>query len=150
AANLVQAMRKLARNSGGRIAQWPLPLSRFKIGERLIACFLILIVLMLIGNGLRFSELRLMRSQAEQLAALDQELIAVLRFQNSLTVFYHRLNELAESRDSARFIAESERLRTQVLQEAKRTEESFGNLPPGLRTDPAVFTPLEAVQSELP
>lgn len=105
---------------------------------------------MLAGNGLRFSELRLVRSQAEQLAALDQELISVLRFQNTLTLFYDRLNELAQSRDTARFIAESDTLRTEVLEEAKRTEESFSNLPTELRTDPTVLTPLEAVQSALP
>jgi len=132
------------------IAAWSHKLSRFKIGARLIGCFLVLIVLMLLGNGLRFSELRLVRSQAELLDALDQELIAVLRFQNALTVFYDRLNELVQSRDTDRFIAESDILRDEVLQEAKRTEETFSNLPPELRTDPTVLTPLEAVQSALP
>jgi PAS domain S-box-containing protein len=132
------------------IAEWSHKLSRFKIGGRLVGCFLVLIVLMLVGSGLRFSELQLVRTQAEQLDALDQEMIAVLRFQNTLTVFYDRLNELVQSRDTARFIAESDMLRGQVLQEAKRTEDSFRNLPPELRTDPTVLTPLEAVQSALP
>ena len=143
-------MNKISFNPLGRIAQWSHKLSRFKIGGRLAVCFLILILLMLAGNGLRFSELQLVRAQAEQLAALDQELVAVLRFQNSLRVFYDRLNELTQSRDTARFIAESDSLRTQVLLEARRTEEAFSRLPTELRTDPTVLTPLEAVQSALP
>jgi PAS domain S-box-containing protein len=105
---------------------------------------------MLLGNGLRFSELDLVRSQAELLDALDREMIAVLRFQNALTVFYDRLNELVQSRDTGRFIAESDILREEVLQEAKRTEQTFSDLPQELRTDPTVLTPLEAVQSALP
>jgi PAS domain S-box-containing protein len=130
--------------------EWLHKLSRFKIGARLVGCFLVLTLLMLVGNGLRFSELRLVRSEAEQLDALDQELTAVLRFQNTLATFYDRLNELTQSQDKARFVAESDMLRTQVLQEAKRTEDSFSNLPPELRTDPTVLTPLQAVQSALP
>jgi PAS domain S-box-containing protein len=129
---------------------WSQKLSRFKIGERLVGCFLVLILLMLAGNGLRFSELRLVRVQAEQLDALDQELISVLRFQNTLGAFYSRLNGLAQSQDKDRFIAESDLLRSQVLEEAKRTESSFNNLPPDLRADPAVVAPIQAVQSALP
>ena len=91
-----------------------------------------------------------MRNEAEQLQALDQESIAVLHFQNALNIFYERLNEMAKSRDAARFIAESDILREHVLQQAKRTEEAFSNLPPELRTDPTALTPLEAVQIALP
>ena len=143
-------MNKTPVNPLRGITEWSYKLSRFKIGARLVGCFLVLIVLMLVGNGLRFSELQLVRSQAEQLHALDQEMIAVLGFQNTLTVFYDHLNELAQSQDMARFITESDILRDQVLQEAKRTEDSFSNLPPELRTDPTVLTPLQAVQSALP
>jgi len=133
-----------------RLGNWSRHLSRFNIGGRLIVCFLVLILFMLVGSGMRFTELRLVRSQAEHLATLDEELIAVLRFQNSLSSFYARLNELAQGKNTDRFIAESDALRTQVMQEAARIEESFSRLPPELRGDPTVLTPLEAVQSELP
>jgi len=135
-------VRHLVKGSG--------QLSRFSIGPRLAACFIFLIFLMLSGNGLLLWEFHLVRAQFDKLAEVDQELVAVLRFQDSLRAFYDRLNELAQSKDRTRLDAESETLRASLLGEAQRTEAVFNRLPPEDRLNPTVLASLEAVQSELP
>src|SRR5215470_17910595 len=89
-------------------------LSRYGIGLRLTLCFLLIIVLMLVGNAFLIWQFRLVRQQASHLAATDQELIAVLRFQTSLHTFYNRLDDLVQSRNKAELVAESAKLRETV------------------------------------
>ena len=131
-------------------AKWSGRLSRFSIGPRLTACFILLILLMLSGNGLLLWEFHLVRAQFERLAGVDQELTAVLRFQNGLRSFYDRLNELAQSEDKVRLEAELETLRASLLAEAQRTEAVFNRVPPPAQLDPTMLASLEAVQGELP
>lgn len=125
-------------------------LSRFNIGQRLTACFLIIIFLMLVGNGLLIWQFYLLRVQADRLAAVDQELIAVLRFQTSLHSFYSRLNELAQSEDKALLLAETERLRKALEEDGNRTQELFNRLPADTRLGSIVSPTIQAVQSGMP
>ena len=62
------------------------------------------------------------RAEGDQLAAVDQELIAVLRFQASLRSFYTRLDELAHVEDKKRLLAESDGLNKTLMDDADRVE----------------------------
>jgi transcriptional regulator with GAF, ATPase, and Fis domain/PAS domain-containing protein len=125
-------------------------LHRIGIGRRLTLCFVLIIVLMLCGNGLLLWQSRLVRAQAERLTGVDQELIAVLRFQNSLRSFQSRLNELSQFKDMTQALRESEALRSTILENAQQTQAAFDKLPPDVRPDPTVLATLEAIQSALP
>ena len=105
---------------------------------------------MLASNAFLLWQLHLVRVQADRLMVVDQELIAVLRFQRSLRDFHDRLNELAQSSDTTRLLRESETLRNSLLEDAKRTQASFDGFAADGKLDPAVLATLESVQSSLP
>src|ERR1700683_3342488 len=89
----------------------PRRIQRISIGRRLTLCFVIIILVMLGGAGPLLWQFHLVHAQAERLSSVDQELIAVLRFQTSLWSFNSRLNELAQSEDASRFSSEFKILR---------------------------------------
>jgi formate hydrogenlyase transcriptional activator len=126
------------------------PLDRISIRRRLTLCFIFIFLLMLASNAFLLWQLHLMRVQSDRLIAVDQELIAVLRFQTSLRNFHDRLNELAQSKDSSELVQELEILRNSLLEDAKRTQGSFSGSSPEGKLDPSVLATLESVQSALP
>ena len=90
------------------------------------------------------------RADGDQLAAVDQELIAVLRFQASLRSFYTRLDELAHLEDKERMLAESDGLNKKLMDDAGRVEALFRGLPEGSTIASQVLPTVETVQSEMP
>jgi formate hydrogenlyase transcriptional activator len=127
-----------------------IPLQKISIGRRLTRCFVFIFLLMLASNAFLLWELHLVRVEADRMIAVDQELIAVLRFQSSLRTFHDRFNELAQSKDPTQLLKVSEALRASLLEDAKRTEESFSAWSPEGKLDSAVMATLESVQSALP
>lgn len=105
---------------------------------------------MLASNTFLLWELHLVRVEADRMIAVDQELIAVLRFQTSLRTFHDRFNELAQTKDPTQLLKESEALRASLLEDAKRTQESFSAWSLEGKLDSAVMATLESVQSALP
>src|SRR5438309_1916875 len=143
-------LKKLFNVSGSlhpvRIPQ----LRRVRIGPRLAAGFLSIALVLLLGNALAVWQFYRVRAEVDRLFAGDQELIAVLRFQIELRSFYARLNELIESKDKDRLIAESEELQRALLKDAERTEALFKDVPPGSKLRSEVELAVTAVQSSLP
>ena len=143
-------MNEVTSSSASAVPKRTPFLSRFNIGPRLTACFLLIIFLMLVGNGLLIWQFHLLRVQADRLAAVDQELIAVLRFQTSLHSFYSRLNELAQSEDKAQMFAETERLRNVLEEDGSQTQALFDRLPADIRLGSIVSPTIQAVRSATP
>jgi PAS domain S-box-containing protein len=143
----VTAASDRSRSSTGEDA---LRLHRISIGRRLSLCFVLIILLMLGGNGLLLWQFHLVRAQADRLEGLDQELAAVLRFQASLLSIHTRLDALAQSEDANGILAESEALRAALLDDSQRTEAAFNRLPPEVQPDPIVLATFETIESSLP
>jgi PAS domain S-box-containing protein len=125
-------------------------LDRLNLGSRLTLFFIFIILLMLGGNGLLLWQFHLVRLQAERLTGVDQELIAVLRFQSDLLSFHAKLDELAESKDSERVKTEAGPLGTVLLQDTERTRNALAHLPVEAHRDPTFLPTLEAIESALP
>ena len=121
-----------------------------RIGPRLAAGFLSIALIVLLGNAFTVWQFYKVRAEVDRLFAGDQELIAVLRFQIDLRSFYTRLNELIESKDKDRLIAESEELHKTLLNDAQRTRALFKDVPPGSKLGSEVEVAVTAVQSSLP
>src|SRR6202041_4177547 len=100
-------------------------LNRLNIHRRLTLCFIFIIVLMLIGNGVLLWQLHLISAQVERLNGVNEELIEVLRVHTGLLSVYERLGVLAHSEDSARLLKESATLRKGLLDDAQRTLTAF-------------------------
>lgn len=96
------------------------------------------------------SQLYLLRKQADRLAAVDQELIAVLRFQTSLHGFYNRLNDLALMENRDELLVETESLRKTLDERSIWTEELLKHGPSNPKLDALVSPTIQSVQSALP
>jgi PAS domain S-box-containing protein len=126
------------------------PIRRVLIGTRLRWCFIFVVVLMTAGNGLLLWQFSYVRYQREHLLGVDQELIAVLRFQTHLRSFHAKLNDLAQSENVDQLVQQSDELEKSLIAHAAETQAAFGALPPSAKPDPTVLVTLEAIQSSLP
>jgi PAS domain S-box-containing protein len=123
---------------------------RVLIGSKLRWCFIFIVLLMTIGTALLLFQYNMVRQQRERLLGIDQEVIAVLRFQTHLRSFHAKLNEIAQSENTDQLIQESTQLQKALIEQAAETQAAFGALPGLVKPDPSVLTTLEAIQSSLP
>jgi len=124
--------------------------NHLNIGRRLTFTLALLIALILGGNGLVISQFERARLQTDRLTGVSQQLIAVLRLQESLLSFHQRLNELAQSRDAQRLAVEADPLRTALLEQTQQTRSTLAYLPPEFRVDPVFLTALDTIETTLP
>jgi transcriptional regulator with PAS, ATPase and Fis domain/CHASE3 domain sensor protein len=125
-------------------------LNRLNIHRRLTLCFIFIIVLMLIGNGVLLWQLHLISAQVERLNGVNEELIEVLRVHTGLLSAYERLGAAARSEDSGRLLKEWETLRAGLVEDAQRTQTAFSHLPPEVNADQTVLPTLESIERALP
>jgi signal transduction histidine kinase len=122
----------------------------FSIGRRLTLTLALLIALILGGNGLVILQFERARLQTDRLTGVSQQLIAVLRLQESLLSFHQRLQELARSKNARRLVTEAEPLRTALLEQTQQTKRTLAYLPSEFRVDPAFLTALDTMETTLP
>src|SRR5438105_15852560 len=85
-------------------------LYHLNIHRRLTLCFIFVIVLMLVGNGVLLWQSHLIRAREERLNGVDEELIEVLRIDTGSLSVYERLGVLSRSDDSPRLLRQSDTL----------------------------------------
>jgi signal transduction histidine kinase len=122
----------------------------FYLGRRLTLTLALLVALILGGNGLVILQFERARLQTDRLTGVSQQLIAVLRLQESLLSFHQRLNELTQSKDAHRLVTEAEPLRAALQEETRQTRSTLAYLPPEFRIDPAFLTALDTIEITLP
>jgi transcriptional regulator with PAS, ATPase and Fis domain len=125
-------------------------LNRLNIHRRLTLCFIFIIVLMLIGDGVLLWQLQLISAQVERLNGVNEELIEVLRVHTGLLSAYERLGAAARSEDSGRLLKECETLRAGLVVDAQLTQAAFSHLPPKVNVDQTVLPTLESIERALP
>src|SRR5215470_5804293 len=89
----------------------------WNLGRRLTLTLALLMAVILAGNGLVILQFQRARLQSDRLTGVSQQLIAVLRLQQSLLSFHQRLDELVQSKDGQRLATEVQPLRTALLQQ---------------------------------
>jgi signal transduction histidine kinase len=122
----------------------------FNMGRGLALILALLVGLILGGNGLVIYQFKRAQLQTDRLTGVSQELIAVLRLQQSLQSFHQRLNELAQSKDAHRLITEAEPLRAALRKQTQQTRSALAYLPPEFHVDPAFLTALNTIEVTLP
>ncbi len=122
----------------------------FNIGRGLALIMALLVGLILGGNGLVIYQFKRAQLQTDRLTGVSQQLIAVLRLQESLRTFHQQLNELAQSKDAHRLITEAEPLRAALQKQTQQTRSTLAYLPPEFRVDPAFVTALDTIEVTLP
>src|SRR5260370_27302967 len=125
-------------------------LYRLQIRRRLSICFVLIIALMLAGDGMLLWQFHLARVHHEHLTAVDQQLIAVLRAHSGLMSFYEKLDTFARGEDAGRLLRETEPLRDALLEDTQRIKNSLSQLPRESHVDTNLLPTLETIESALP
>jgi hypothetical protein len=129
--------------------KWP-NVDYFNLGLRLNLAFVVLIVVILAGNGLVIWQFHMARIQTNRLTGANQQLIAVLQLQVSLLSFHQQLDDLARSRDVGRFGTEVAPLRQSLRAKTQQVRAEIATLPSEISVDPAFMPILEATLVTLP
>jgi len=119
-------------------------------GSNLAVIFIFLVMLILGGNALLIWQFHLAQVQARRLTAINQQLVAVLRLQESIRSFNQKLDELVQTRNAARLVSEATVLRESLLTYTKGTLESLSQLRPEMHVEPGLTPTLEAIEIALP
>jgi signal transduction histidine kinase len=122
----------------------------FNMGRGLALIMALLVALILGGNGLVIYQFKRAQLQTDRLTGVSQQLIAVLRLQESLRLFHQRLNELAQSKDAHRLLTEVEPLRAALQKQTQQTRSTLAYLPPAFHVAPAFLTALDTIEVTLP
>ena len=105
----------------------PLDADYLNVGTRLTVTFVLLMVLILGGNGLVIWQFNLARTQTDRLAGANQQMIVVLQLQVNLLSFHQRLDDLARSRDFQRLVGEVKPLRRALHEQTQRTRSALAS-----------------------
>ena len=124
--------------------------AKFNIGRRPSLTLLLLIAVILAGNGLVILQFERVRLRTDRLSGVTQQLIAILRLQEGLLSFDQRLNEIVQSRNAERLEDEAASLHAALLQQARQTRSAFAYLPSEFRADPAFLAVLNTIEITLP
>ncbi len=124
--------------------------SYFNTGPRLTLTFAVLLALILGGNALLLWQFHTARLETDRLTAVNQQVISVLRLQESLVYAHERLDQLAKTRDAHRLLTEAEPLRKALLDQTQNTRDALTLLPSEARMDPAFLPTLDAIEITLP
>ena len=147
----------MALHTATRLNRWvrggdakTLHAGRLAIGTRLILGFAFITLSMLAADAIILWQFHLVRTHAELLNDVDQQLVAVLRVHTSILAFHDRLDGLADAEDADRLLIEAGPLRTAVLEEIRRATSALSRPPFDARRDPTILSTLRVIQSALP
>jgi formate hydrogenlyase transcriptional activator len=125
-------------------------INKLKIAPRLILCFAVIVLLMLVGNSLLVWQFGLVRQQSDRVSALARELVVVSRFQTDILSLDAKLDSLAKSEDIDGLKREAGRLRSVLLTDTDAVRDALIRLPSDLPRDTAILPTVEAVEITLP
>jgi PAS domain S-box-containing protein len=125
-------------------------INKLKIAPRLILCFAVIVLLMLVGNCLLVWQFYLVRQQSDRVSALARELVAVSRFQTDILSLDAKLDALAKSEDIDGLKREAGRLRSVLFTDTEAVRDALSRLPSDVPRDSAILPTVEAVEITLP
>jgi len=148
-------MRRQAVQDLFGLPSWTQPnmlsrINKLKIAPRLILCFAVIVLLMLVGNSLLVWQFRLVRQQSDRVTALARELVVVSRFQTDVLSFDAKLDSLAKSEDIDGLKREAGRLRSVLLTDTEAVRDALIRLPSDVPRDTAILPTVGAVEITLP
>jgi signal transduction histidine kinase len=120
------------------------------IGPRLTLAFVVLILLIAVGNGLVLWQFQSARLQTNRLTSAQQQLSAAFQLQVNLLSFHQTLRDLSESTNARRLSAETAALRKTLSDEGLHIKTALARLPASTPVDPALLPLVESIQATLP
>jgi PAS domain S-box-containing protein len=125
-------------------------INKLKIAPRLMLCFAVIVLLMLVGNCLLVWQFYLVRQQSDRVSALARELVAVSHFQTGVLSLDAKLDSLTKSEDIDGLNREARRLRSVLLTDTEAVRDALIRLPSDVPRDTAILPTVEAIEITLP
>ncbi len=125
-------------------------INKLKIAPRLILCFAVIVLLLLVGNTLLVWQFYHVSQQSDRVSALARELVVVSRFQTDVLSLDAKLDSLAKSEDIDGLKREAGRLRSVLLTDTEAVRDALIRLPSDVPRDTAILPTVEAVEITLP
>jgi len=125
-------------------------INKLKIAPRLILCFAVIVLLLLVGNTLLVWQFYHVSQQSDRVSALAGELVVVSRFQTDVLSLDAKLDSLAKSEDIDGLKREAGRLRSVLLTDTEAVRDALIRLPSDVPRDTAILPTVEAVEITLP
>lgn len=138
------AMKQIAHGGGSLFRR-----SRLRIGTRLSACFVAIVVSMIAADVVVVWQLERMAAPTQRLSAADQASLAIVRVHLDVDAFQDRATELARSHDARQFANEGASLRHTFLQDVEHAEQALAEWP-AIEPDPTISSSLETLKVALP
>jgi signal transduction histidine kinase len=120
------------------------------IGPRLTLAFVVLVLLIAVGNGLVLWQFQTARLQTNRLTSAQQQLSAAFQLQVNLLSFHQTLRDLSDSTNARRLSAETVALRKTLSDEGLHIKTALASLPANTTVDPALLAIMESIQATLP
>jgi PAS domain S-box-containing protein len=140
ASNVVQAMRGRIRSLFRR--------SDLSIRLRLIACFVLIVLLMIAADTVAVWQYWQITAPAQRVSKTDQISHAVVRVHLDVDTFRDSMAALASSHDTRQFSVESALLRQTFLQHVDHAEQLLRGTP-DIEQDPSISSALESLRVTL-
>ena len=122
---------------------------RLNIGPRLILCFGLIILSMLVGDVMVLWQFHVVHAQAERLNEHDEEIVTVLRVHSDMLEFRDTLESLANARDSQRLTTEIQSMNATFAEDMRRAKSVLLAVHSDNTADPTILPTLAVVQSNL-
>ena len=119
------------------------------IGTRLAACFVTIIVLMIVSDAVAVWQFRRMESSTNRLRQADQTLRAVVRVHVDIGTFRDRVAVMANSQESSEFAKDTASLRQKFLDDAERARRML-MASPQLDENGTISSALQTLTTALP
>jgi PAS domain S-box-containing protein len=122
---------------------------RLNIGPRLVLCFALIILSMLVGDAIVLWQFHIVQAQAERLNAYDQELVTVLHIHSDLLKFRDELESLANAKNSARLKVETQSMNEAFAEDVRQARDALLAVRSDNVSDPTNLPTLAVIQSTL-
>ena len=98
---------------------------RLNIGPRLVLCFALIILSMLVGDVIVLWQFHIVQAQAERLNEYDEELVTVLHVHSDLLKFRDALESLANAKDSERLKVETQSMNEAFAEDMRQAKNAL-------------------------
>jgi PAS domain S-box-containing protein len=122
---------------------------RLNIGPRLLLCFALIIVSMLVGDVIVLWQFHIVQAQAERLNKYDEELVTVLRVHSDLLKFRDAVESLANAKDAERLKVETQSMNEALAEDMREAKNALLAVYSDNASDPTNLPTLAAIQSTL-
>jgi PAS domain S-box-containing protein len=118
------------------------------IGMRLIACFAMIVLLMIAADAVAILEFRQIGRAAQRIADVDEASLAVTRVHFEVATFRDSIAELANSHDVGRFAGDTASIRREFLRNVEHAKQMVEGTP-DLQQDAHFSSALDVVRGTL-